>query len=463
MVSGPDRRRLYGLAPRARPAGRCAAAARSSGAWRPGRHAGADAAPLRAAGPAHRRPDRRRRHLCRLLRLRRPAARHRRPLALRLRAAEPGLGRGALRLRLAAAPARRRHGARPGQRPLPRRRVHLDEERRPRARPRDAGRGAAADLVHEPVAAASSKGPTTPSTSASCRPSGARCAISSGTCAPHALPGPAPDGGDRPVLCGPVLRGPRRPAAARDPASRARARPPDPPRRRPCEPQSAGPDRAAVRSPAPAPDVRQPRPSTPPEALLARRSTACCRCCGCFRHGGRHPRRISTAWASPPPTTSRRCSPTTTCAASRSGTRRIPATSGSRPGARSWSPMSAAPPPTDLSAEARAELPLLRVLERRASASSSIAALPRSGERGRRAGGPLDRGPFDRGDRRRLVGRFLARAGLLARALARALAPAPARTGRAQRARRGRRRARRARRRPRSSTRAMTATARASA
>ena len=170
----------------ARPAGRCAAAAAQSHA--PG--AVGTPAPtrlaLRPAGPAHGRSDRRRATSM-------PASssspgapcRDRRPLALRLRAADPGLGRGALRLRLAAPPARRRHRARPGQRPLPRRRVHLDAgtaTARSPARPQVAG--AAADLVPQPVAAHPRRARTTPSTSAFSGHRPARCAISSATCGP---------------------------------------------------------------------------------------------------------------------------------------------------------------------------------------------------------------------------------------------------------------------------------------
>ena len=169
----------------------------------------ADAAALRAAGSAHGRSHHRHRHLFRLLRLLRPRHHHRRALALRLHPAEPRLGRGALRLRLAAPPARRRHRARPGQCPLPGRRVRHVQARRPAHRLQSRDRRAAAHVLHQPVAADPGRRrprllPALPEHHRPARAHELERQVRSG-----ALPLPAAHGGDRALLCRPVLRGPR--------------------------------------------------------------------------------------------------------------------------------------------------------------------------------------------------------------------------------------------------------------
>ena len=124
----------------------------------------------------------------------------------------------------------------------------------------------------------------------------------------------------RALLCGPVLRGPGsgRSGATRRHLARELDRP-DPARRRPSQPQPAGPDRAAARSPAAAADLRQPRASSRRRSCDGDRphAAASCGCSGTATAS----LAISTAWAGPPRTSSRRSSSTRRRAGRRSSTR----------------------------------------------------------------------------------------------------------------------------------------------
>ena len=88
---------------------------RRAGRAAAGSRRGALAAGDRPAGSEDRRSHRRRGNLCRALRLRRPCGGGERGIALRYRPAVGGLAARAAFLRLAPAPARRRHAARPLQ------------------------------------------------------------------------------------------------------------------------------------------------------------------------------------------------------------------------------------------------------------------------------------------------------------------------------------------------------------
>ena len=328
---------------------------------------------------------------------------HRRALALRLRSAEPRLGRGALRLRLAAPPARRRHRARPGQCPLPRRRVHLDGRHGDRriAR-RAAGARAAAHLVHQPVAAdpRRRRPRLLPALPARHRPARARARAA--TCAPATLPL------QRLIaaialcyagLCCEGLDGTLRRA------TRLLARELDGRSCRTAAMRSRNPrilidllfDLLPLRQmfASREPSTRRRRCSTP--------STACCRWCGSSAIGDgtlAHFNGMGVTRRRPPRDAAhlrRHAQPADPARAAF----RLRAAGGRR--ARCSSPMSAGRRRRSCRGRGRRRLPLLRVLERARSASSSIAALPAERRRCDRAGRALDRGAFDRGDRRRLL------------------------------------------------------------
>ncbi len=144
------------------------------------------------------------------------------------------------------------------------RRAHGDR----RIAPRDAGRRAAADLVHQPIAAhPRRRRPRLLSAlPAHHRPSRARSRA--GRCAPSALPQRRLMAAIAPCyagLCCEGLDGTLRRATR---LLVPRARPADPRRWRPCEPQSARPDRSPVRSPAACARCSPAGKSTRPEALL---------------------------------------------------------------------------------------------------------------------------------------------------------------------------------------------------
>ena len=431
--------------PCARRAGPCAGSSSWSAVLAAPRHAGADPAALRAPGPAHRRPDRGGRHLCRLLRLRR--ARRSRPAAARPSTSsrprrawgEALYGFGWLRHLRAAGTALAQANAR----------SLVDEfisttKRRPPPRPRDPGGRAAADLVHEPVAPHPRRGRSRllSALPAGHRPLGARPRAR--RCAPSRCP-TAPDGGDRACAM--------RACAARASTARCGARPgfsPASSTARSCpdgghasrNPRRA--DRAPLRSPAPAADVRQPggrhargaaardRPHAADGAPVpARRRHPV----AFQRHGGdrgRPPRdaahlRRHAQPADPPRALFGLRAPRGGPVAPRRGCRRrVRRPALSRGGRRRAACRS----------NSRAA----------GSASSSIAALPRIASEAVAAGGPLDAGPFDRLHRRRVVLPVPAPWRALARPLARALAPAagsgpsrstgPARASRAERSER---------------------------
>ena len=359
----------------------------------------AAAAPVRAAGSAHRRPDRRGRHLCRLLRLRRPGARDRRALPLRLRAAVRRLGRGASTASAGCAtcgpPTRRSRG------PMPARSS-------PNSSPASAATGASparpqvlarrADLVPQPVAAHPRQAPTMPSTSASCGRSGRGVRDLERSCA--AMPAAAARLfalialGYAGLCCEGSRRSGGRPTSWRG-SSTARSCP-------------TAAMRAAILALMvellldllPLRQIYASRGVEPPQALV-RAIDRMLPMLRLLRHGRRHPRPFQRHGRI------RRMDHLATLliyddARNRPMPRaRIPATSGSRQAARWWSPMSARPAGPPIRPR-----PCAGCLSFELSSGPQRivvnCGVPQRGRAGA-PGGALDRRPFDRRRRRGLV------------------------------------------------------------